>query len=777
MTSAAIWSLQPYRSYALATGTLTLKQVLALTRDQGLNLASPAVQELRAAGTLTLKQVLALTRDQRDNLASPVVQELRAAGTLTLKQVLAITKEQRENLASPAVQELRAAGTLTLEQALALTKEQRENLASPAVQELRAAGTLTLEQALALTKEQRENLASPAVQELRAAGTLTLEQALALTWDQRRNLESAAIRELLTAGTLTLEQALALTNDQRENLESAAIRELLTAGTLTLEQVLALTWDQRNNLESTFIQELRATGTLTLEQVLALTWDQSRNLDYTAVQELLTTGTLTLEQVLALTWDQRNNLESTFIQELRATGTLTLEQVLALTWDQSRNLDYTAVQELLTTGTLTLEQALALTREQREILASPAVQELRAAGTLTLEQVLALSYNARIALRDPETRRRLRAGELTLEAIQDGLPAVANNLNDGQSTHTASVHKSVLESAQRLEKRYGSQVDKAGLESTVKDICNFIDKLSNNSFEQAAAADPGSHLEPTIEQVAAKRAISRITDPTYTFTDSGSQVTTRRLLALVWFAIQDDSQRAGTFEDAKSQFIEGLYEIQRGYNLSAQGLDDGEPDRFICSAGTFNKLIEKLAGIHPDCQILFITRETASLKLPTVVQEEVRSYLLSLSSQLETPKKREDFGLLIEQLEMQGVEVLWPHIKDAVKKRMGEEFATLYPRGEEDRDFLELIKTAVYVEVPDMTPFKASGQIQESDTSVSVDEEVSPETEKKEVIFSLSDRIAGGFFGSVALAGAIAASSLTQKSDAEGKKVIFSPIR
>ena len=86
-------------------------------------------------------------------------------------------------------------------------------------------------------------------------------------------------------------------------------------------------------------------------------------------------------------------------------------------------------------------------------------------------------------------------------------------------------------------------------------------------------------------------------------------------------AIHDDEKRIGSVEYAKTQFVEGLCEIQRGYNLSEAGVYQGGEDQFICSMGTFNKLIEKLVSIHPDCQIRFITRETASLKLPIVVRE------------------------------------------------------------------------------------------------------------------------------------------------------------
>ena len=137
-------------------------------------------------------------------------------------------------------------------------------------------------------------------------------------------------------------------------------------------------------------------------------------------------------------------------------------------------------------------------------------------------------------------------------------------------------------------------------------VQSFVYRLSNDSEKNKVAKD----------------CILRIADPVNTFTDAGSDISLRELLALTFSAIQDDEKRISSVEDAGTQFVEGLYEIQRGYNLSNEGVDQGGLDRPICSAGAFNKLIEKLVGIHQDCQIQFITRETASLKLPIVVREE-----------------------------------------------------------------------------------------------------------------------------------------------------------
>lgn len=209
---------------------------------------------------------------------------------------------------------------------------------------------------------------------------------------------------------------------------------------------------------------------------------------------------------------------------------------------------------------------------------------------------------------------------------------------------------------------------------------------------------------------AAKNCISRIADPVYTFTDAGSDISLRELLALTFLAIHDDEERIGTVEYAKTQFVEGLCEIQRGYNLSEAGVDQGGEDQFICSAGSFNKLIEKLQGIHPDCQIRFITTKTASFKLPIVVREEAMRYMKSLANP-NTVEELQAFTRLISQVKEDGVEVVWDQIKGKVADRMFDEFGSLY-RDREDRSFTGLIESGEYVELPDLSIFQK--QIEES---------------------------------------------------------------
>lgn len=264
----------------------------------------------------------------------------------------------------------------------------------------------------------------------------------------------------------------------------------------------------------------------------------------------------------------------------------------------------------------------------------------------------------------------------------------AAGINNAQSTHTASIHASISVAATKLKNRYGEKLSRIRLEEIITEIVSEIDNL------------PGSLINK-----AAKNRIRRINS--MDFTDPKSGVSIRELLGLCYLAIDDTENLLCSKEDAKKQFIDGFYEIQRGYNLSKENTDDGEVDKPICTAGTFNKCIEKLWGIHTDVELYFITKETASQKLSIVVREEVNSYLEKQAK----PKTSKDFYHFVEwvgQLRQEGIGIIWDKVKLPVADRMFDEFKSLYANDKENPNFEALIEAGQYLELEEegLDPYK-----------------------------------------------------------------------
>lgn len=235
-------------------------------------------------------------------------------------------------------------------------------------------------------------------------------------------------------------------------------------------------------------------------------------------------------------------------------------------------------------------------------------------------------------------------------------------LMGAQSTHTASVHRSVSASAIRLEHLYENAANtdcfnflRASQEHFAKWVKGYDKKLVGNQSD----ADITSAILATIDRI--ERA---------TFEDPQSKVKLTRLLQLCFAAVCDPSRhREGVTEEvAMPCLYAALYEINREYALSDTGVDLGYGGLAeSCEGGAFNKLIEALAKIHQSCEVNFITPATAGLKLPFVVQDCLRAYL------------QDHPEIDIENLKKNGLDEIWSDLQPFIFDRMYEDFGSLYP--------------------------------------------------------------------------------------------------
>ncbi len=360
----------------------------------------------------------------------------------------------------------------------------------------------------------------------------------------------------------------------------------------------------------------------------------------------------------------------------------------------------------MTLGKLTLERLNWMLDPVRVVLFSDAAQDrvwsripdhLSTAGNLGHLVMLAGTPPAENALNNMEAYLNLLLNNNN--AHNPAFPAI----NASQSTHTVSVHKTVSESATRLNKRYGDKLNRDGQKNTINELTQWVTELPK-----------GPLVEVISKNATAKRCLLGDNGKEgilkSTFVDPGSSVSTQKLLALTWLAIHDDPVRLSTFEDACEQWIQGLYEIRRGYNLSETDQDDGQNDRPICQGGAFNKMLEKLQSIHPDIEIIYLTKATASIKLQSVVRAEVRAYLSTLS---ET-----NFAETLKKLEVDGVEAIWPEIQVEVSAKVFKEFGSLFKNEEKGPTFLAFIDTGKYTELGDLNNFKPSNNLRLSQNAM-----------------------------------------------------------
>jgi hypothetical protein len=242
-------------------------------------------------------------------------------------------------------------------------------------------------------------------------------------------------------------------------------------------------------------------------------------------------------------------------------------------------------------------------------------------------------------------------------------------LNTSQSTHASSVDLSAAQSALRLSERYKNILCPSLIDQVTQELMLWSNDLEKSSVDK---------------KMTAHRALDDILRGRPEV-HANTGISLKELLILSWIAIHDETLRIGDLSESLKMLEEGLYEIQRGYNDLT---DTVSKDVNICQDGKFNKIMEKLVGIHPDVAIDFITKEVASFKLLAVVRDEAKKYIGSSSPLLEHSMFRPS----------PDVESIWNFIRENVKSRIFSEFSSLF-NSYDDKDFNSFIDTGIYVDL------------------------------------------------------------------------------
>ncbi len=503
------------------------------------------------------------------------------------------------------------------------------------------------------------------------------------------------IHGLIVNNKLPAEHARSLNEAQINRLTHSFINKLIIQNQLTVEQILALD-DQKFNVLTNMEQTILC-GHLTVEQVLQFNEFQLQVLSHKNITRLIENNRLTIDQALQLTELQFQVLKNEVINRLIVNNPSIVEQVLnQFNEFQFQVLTNWHITQLIENNRLTIAQALNLNDFQFQVLTNWNITQLIENNRLTIAQALNLNdfqfqvlTNWYITLLI-ENNRLTIAQALVLNQQQfDNLRGVGDRapahpvINPGQSTHTASVHRSASESATRLWDFYKEKID---VDAVILGLMIYF----SNDLENP---DNSEQIE------AAKRCILRICADGFHFTDPCSGVTSRQVLAAIFFAINNPDPHSpllASQPDAMQALIRGLYEIQREYNLSENGTDMGGPDHPACTAGHFNKLIAAMQGVLPQCTIEYVTTNTARLKLPVIVVEEMMKYL----SQLDRYNVENVLHLTktIDDMHTNpGIpDDIWQKIRNTVSERMFTEFGSLFPEGRESANFVEFIDAGQY---------------------------------------------------------------------------------
>jgi hypothetical protein len=309
-------------------------------------------------------------------------------------------------------------------------------------------------------------------------------------------------------------------------------------------------------------------------------------------------------------------------------------------------------------------------------------------------------------------------------------------LNAPETTMTTSVHESASDAANKLNIKFGvaintpekllSLINKIIVvirdtlpqgRNTLKALTQDMDALKSDHRKMRSELQKTQNLSKITElertyiiqyrdltdKIAARKALNfqtpkaiaalnRLLEPDNlcaAYAPEKTKVCVLQLLALSWIFINNDQYRLCGLEDGINKFIVALYDMQRGKNQN-DNFDDQDitTDLPICEPGHFNKGTESFWGIT-DCaalliNIIFMTKETASGKLPMVVRDVVKNYLQK------NPEK-------VPQI--QSLSQIWQHISATVSQQMRDEFFKLYNN---DIEFKLFVQQGIETDIDDI---------------------------------------------------------------------------
>ena len=178
-----------------------------------------------------------------------------------------------------------------------------------------------------------------------------------------------------------------------------------------------------------------------------------------------------------------------------------------------------------------------------------------------------------------------------------------HQINPDQSAHLISIHKTVSESAKKLQLFYKNP-SKQETQKAIHSLIFWLKQQPASEYQRAAIA-----------------CVQNGTVTQREFVDARSEVSLKQVFALVWMGINDASFSEAERINRRNTFLRCLYEIQREYNFSpnddsANPMDLGEKeDQPTCMPGIFTKLMYALNAVgHKEVNVIYVTSQTINNK-------------------------------------------------------------------------------------------------------------------------------------------------------------------
>ncbi|MFT4057909.1 MAG: hypothetical protein QM652_00010 [Legionella sp.] len=246
-----------------------------------------------------------------------------------------------------------------------------------------------------------------------------------------------------------------------------------------------------------------------------------------------------------------------------------------------------------------------------------------------------------------------------------------NQINYAQSAHQATIETGVEDVLKIWKEKYGNLESR----NILTQIKEYQDQLKTK--------------EQNIKTKAAIRFLDRVLNEGSLMTLQRKDGTSLRTIVIWAFShmqIPENWLPEVTKEDVDNNFIESLYQIQRGYNIDKQNIDDGKSDNNTCFGGSINKLVYGMKTVLKGIEINYMSNTTALLKLQALAKKEINDYIHHAS---ETEKAEISFEDIPAQKQEQ--------LKENIKIVFSNEFKKMPGR---DKILTDFFSALPYLTIP-----------------------------------------------------------------------------
>lgn len=398
-----------------------------------------------------------------------------------------------------------------------------------------------------------------------------------ITFVQLKELNKNALNFISNDNGLNLSQKV---SDEEikvlEKLSTENIAKLVNKNLLTFNQLKSLTPNIINALKKDYIFQFFNANKITFEHLRQYTLEDLKSLEHNNIQHLFKTYKLSIENIKQCSHDD-------FLQAL-----LTIPFVMdSIVHHDNTFADLLKIKHY--------DMSMHTTAMKGNFL-----EQLRRASHLDRFQKRPFYLNNLIRLFNQQV---------------ENLLTDTNNINLPQSSHTNSTEEAFSSFVIKLKKKH---IRTHSIDGFIYDQTEALSPLLTKYEKHSISKSEDRHKEQIMI-----RNFYKFNKNFYHEKKSDSSL--QMLLALTYKAAIDNELN---IEEYCKLMYEAFFEIRRGGNINNNaGVDDGQEDKNICPRGAFNKILEKMVGFLPGCEMIVVTPESVTQKLIALLRGKIKAFV------------------------------------------------------------------------------------------------------------------------------------------------------